>query len=499
MPDYFISREKAENDLLDCAAFLAERIKSSDGHAEAMKAIIPMYLAKDDVDLAAELANAIDDPFSRDRLLIEVAVRCAEIDDEEYALQLSDAIEDHGLQAQAFERIGLVIASRGKDEKAAEIADLIGHPDTVYAGIAVNQASRGNDAGADQTIESIEFPSARVAALKEIGSAKINDGKTAEGVALIEAAVAEAGEIEHDEEQIRALCELGNIFLDGKANDKAIETFDMARSLAEKLDNQHRDYFLVLSALGFLSAGSEELADRTLDLVTDKTHMASAMLGFAKHQWKKDQKEDAIDSLEEAYEILRSQHETETRDSRSKNGLFSTIAIQFGGFGKTERATEIALENPDPKERMNALAQIAQILTVQKEDELARDTVNLIDEDQDRLFALIGISDAKRRLEQPDAAITILDEALSLAETVPQLSSQAEVLGEIAQRFASLGQTEKARAASLENLSVIAQIRDESSRAAAIAELAVIYGNAGLELSEAETTALGGLTNHILD
>ncbi|MBP9111024.1 MAG: hypothetical protein KBF83_15830, partial [Pyrinomonadaceae bacterium] len=83
--DYFISKERAETDLLDCAAFLAERVKSADGHAEAMSEIVPRYLAKGDVDLAAELANAIDDPFSRDRLLIQVAEKCAQIDDDEYA------------------------------------------------------------------------------------------------------------------------------------------------------------------------------------------------------------------------------------------------------------------------------------------------------------------------------------------------------------------------------------------------------------------------------
>ena len=66
----------------------------------------------------------------------------------------------------------------------------------------------------------------------------------------------------------------------------------------------------------------------------------------------------------------------------------ATIAAQFAGFGKTEKATEIALENQDTGEQMAALSQIAQILTVQKEDDLARQTLNLIDEDADRLFAI---------------------------------------------------------------------------------------------------------------
>ena len=62
MSEHFISREKAESDILSCAAFLAERIKSGDGHAEAMRAVVPRYLARGNVDLAAELSDAVDDP-----------------------------------------------------------------------------------------------------------------------------------------------------------------------------------------------------------------------------------------------------------------------------------------------------------------------------------------------------------------------------------------------------------------------------------------------------
>lgn len=497
MSDHFISLDRAENDLLDCSAFLAERIKSSDGHAEAMNTIVPLYLAKGDVDLAAELANAIDDPFSRDKLLIAVAVKCAEIDDEEYGLQLADAIEDHGLQSQAFERIGLIMAGKGKSERASEVADLMGHADFVYGGIAVNQASSGNEAAAAETIESIEFPAARVSALQQIGQAQIDEGKPEKGIETIEKAVAAADEIEHEEEQIRALCELGNVFLDAKATDKAIETFEKAKGFSEQLDNQHRDYFLVNCAIGFLNSGSVELADRTLDLVRDKTHMASAMLGFARDHWGKEDKDEAIDSLEEAYAILRSQREAETRDSRSRQALITTIAVQFAGFGKSERATEIALENPDPNEAINALVQIAQILTIQKEDELARETVNLIEEDANRLFALVAIADGQRKGGNDEAAIATLDEAVTMAETVPQLSARSEVLNEIADRFASLGEAEKARSIGIESLAVLSQIRDESSRAVAVANLAKVYSAAGIEPAETEKKAMTGLARQM--
>ncbi|MBP9665145.1 MAG: hypothetical protein KBD94_11025, partial [Pyrinomonadaceae bacterium] len=114
MHDKFISREQAQGDLLSAAAFLAENIRSADGHAEAMNVIVPLYLAKGDVDLAAELSNQIAEPFARDKLLMQIAEKCAELDDDEYAVQLADAIEEHGLRAQAIEHVAQVKAAKGQ-------------------------------------------------------------------------------------------------------------------------------------------------------------------------------------------------------------------------------------------------------------------------------------------------------------------------------------------------------------------------------------------------
>ncbi len=497
MSDRFISRDQAESNLLSAAAFLAENIKSADGHAEAMKAIVPLYLAKDDVDLAAELANGVGEPFSRDKLLILVAEKCAQTDDDEYALQLADAIEDHGLQAQAFERIALEKASKGQLDKAREVSDSLVHPDFVHGGIAIKQAEDGDDAAALATIEGIDFASARVAALQQIASVKIESGNTAKAADLLDLAVESAKVIEHDEEKIRALCDTGNLFIEAKRSDKAVATFDTACQFAEVLDNVHRDFFFVNCALGFLYAGSLDLADRTLDLVTDKSQMASALLGFARESWKKGEKEDAVGTLDEAYEILKSQRETETRDSRARNALMSTIAVQFVGFGKTERGLEVAEENQDPDEQMGALSQIAQLLTIQKEDELARQTLNAISDDASRLFALISVADAKEKLGEKEAAVAFLEEAATLAETVPQLAPRSDAINEIAIRFADHGEIEKAREFSLESLSVISEIRDESSQAAALAGLSTIYHRVGMDIGDGERSLIGGMLRKI--
>lgn len=51
MAEHTIDIEEARVNLLACAAYLAETIKSSDGHAEAMKRIVPLYASKNEVDI----------------------------------------------------------------------------------------------------------------------------------------------------------------------------------------------------------------------------------------------------------------------------------------------------------------------------------------------------------------------------------------------------------------------------------------------------------------
>src|SRR5687768_5988685 len=123
MSEKFISRDEAEKDLLVCAAYVAERVPPGDDHSEAIAAVLPLYLKRGDVDTAAELANSVDDPFVRDRLIIAVAAKCSEIDDDEYAMQLIEAIDDPGLQSEGVEALGMIKAGRGQFEAARGITD----------------------------------------------------------------------------------------------------------------------------------------------------------------------------------------------------------------------------------------------------------------------------------------------------------------------------------------------------------------------------------------
>lgn len=486
MAEHLIAIEDAENDLLACAAYVAENIKSADGHAAAMEEIVPRYLQRDAVDLAAELANTVDDPFTRDRLLVRAAEKCAATDDDEYAFQLVEAIEERSTKDEARELIAAQKSAKGEFAKAFEIAETLPHADYAYAAIAHRQYAAGDETGGLKTIEKIESPNARASAFLNLATLHLSKDENAEALPLLDKAAASAAEIELEEEKILTLNEVANQFVEAKAGGRAVEVFDQAKTIAETLDNVHRDRFLAAIALGFLHSGSLDLADRTLDLVADQAQTATALLGFAREFWAKGEKSEAVETLEESYSILKSQKDREVRDSRARYNLWAAIAVEFARFEKPERAIEIAQEIPEETSYTTALSQIAQHCAAQDKDDLARQAVNAIPDDSQKMFALLGISDVKNKSGNAGEAVNYLQEAATLAETVDRLVARAAAFDELAQRFHAVGDTEKVREMIFGNLDTITNIRDESDRAAALARMSDFYQSNNLELNNPE-------------
>lgn len=479
MSEQLIDIQAAESDLLACATFLAENIGSSDGHAEAMKEILPYYLAKNKVDTAAELADTIEDPFTRDQLLVAVAEKCAEIDDDEYALQLADAIEDSSFKGVCLEGIARQKALKNQFEKAFKIAGDLEHASNAFAEIAMRQEKDE----ALQTIEKIEFPYTKIHALQEIANSSGD-------LSLLEKATEIAKEIEFEEERIRAYLNIAFQYIEASRKDKAIEVLDQARQFAETLDSVQKDSFLSQISQGFMKAGSVDLADRTLDLVEDKYEIAHALVGYADAYWGNKEESEALEALSEAYEILKSQRDTETRNSKAKFNLFGLIAIRFAEYGKLERAIEIANENPYDEIRSNTLTQVAIICETKGNDDLAHQAINDINDESEKTLAMIALSDVRRKNEQSDEALRLLNEAYFHIGSIQQFSMKSLTLNRLAERFNLLGDSNKARQICSESLQVIYGILDESHCTTALAGLAETFESLKFELNEADKEIL---------
>ena len=490
MAQHFISRLDAENDLLACAAYLAESIPPGETHASAVAVVVPGYLEKGNVDLAAELSNTVDDPFTRDRLLIAVAAKCAELDDDEYALQLVEAIEDTGFQMQGYEQIGFAKADKGQIEKAGDLAAMMIHPDVVFARIAVGQAAAGNEEAAMATIAEIAFPRDAVTAINHIAAQKISDENFEAAINLLSTGESKAAEIEHDEERIRTYCEIGNLYLDAGDKSLAFQIFEKARIQAEELDSNHRDALLSQVSIGFLNAGSVNAADRTLDVVSDKTQIATVVLAFARDHWQKGEKEEAFEALEEAHAILRSQHENETRDSKAKFTMMGTVAAQFAGFEKCERAIEVADLIPDETHKANALSQIAQIAATQGNFPIAEQAASEIDGELDRVITTILMSRSVKSAGDSDKANELLKNA---AESIPGLSEPTmrfNAYSELIKARFDNGDESKAHELFDKMMHVLLDVRNSNFKISGLAELSKISDAFSLGMSDQRLESL---------
>ncbi len=485
--------EEARNDLLSCAIYLAGKINSNEAQALTLKPIILRCLEKDDVDNAAHFADIINDSFTRNQMLIAVISKCVQLDDDEYAFQLIEAIDEYGTQATARETIAIQKALKGDFAKALEIAETLEHPSHSYAAIAINQAKKGFENEALETLQRIDFHKSVVEALEAITTDCLEQKQVGKAVAFLEIALEESENIEFAEDKIRALFEIANLFVEAEKNDRAIETLAKAAAETEKIDGLHKDGLFANIAVGYLKAGSLDLADRTLDEVGDKTQVANCLVGFSQVFDKEGEKEDSLDSLEEAYAILNSQQENEIRDSNSRHQLFSAIAVQFARLEKIERAIEIAHENPDVFQTNLALANISQLCVLQGNDEMAQQATKGIDSDSQRLTALVGLSDAKNQIDKKTEAVEFLDEAVTLIETIPQFIARTDTQNELANRFGFYGETEKARKLASASLQTVGEILGNDNRSLALSELAKVFEKYDFQLSDEDKELLGTL------
>jgi hypothetical protein len=492
MKDLYIDPEAARNDVLACAAFVAERVNSADGHADALKEIVPRYLRRNEVDLCAQMADALEDAFARDRLLADIAEHCARTNDDEYALQLADAAEDYSARSITRERLAAAKAEMHQFDKAVEIAESLDHRENAYAAIAFHTAAAGDTATAEKMVAEIEFPALRAKTYAEMAGNSLAHEQKELAEKYLNAAVQAAGEGAQQEEKLRELCDVANLWIRAGRKDRAIEITSAARDTAEVLEHRHwRDHWLSQIAQLYFRADSSELADRTLDMIEDKYFFALCLKHIAERKYAAGQTAEALEDLEEGWALLIAQKYNEIRDSHGRYDLLGGIAIDFAHYGEGERAIQAAQQIDLDNIRNRALQGIAGASILLENEPAADQAFRAIDEEAARTFALLGMSDAYRQNDNGAKALELLNEAHQLVEETPQLASRSTALNEIARRFGALGDTENARAVMLENLNTIRQILDSSVKATSLAAASDVYNALELPLTDAEKTVLG--------
>ncbi len=491
MKNLYIEPDAAENDVLACAAFVAERVGSSDGHGEAIKAIVPRYLQRGEVDLCAQMADAVDDNFARDRLLADIAEHCARTNDNEYALQLADAAEDYSSRSIARERLTAAKAEMHQFDKAMEIAESLDHRENAYSSIAFHRAALGEDEVAGELIDLIEFAALRAKTYAEIAADRLANDKKPEAETYLDAAAKAAAESEHIEEKLREMCEIAGLWLRAGRKDRAIELISAARDIAEQMEHRSwRDHWLAQIAQLYFQCESVELAERALDMIDDKQYFALCLKRFAERKHVSGQTDEALEDLEEGRALLISQKFNEIRDSRARYELLAAIAIDFATYGKAERALQAAQEIEEETTRNRALQGIASACVILENETAADQALQAIGDNASKIFGLIGVSDAYKTAGNSEKALQLLGEAHQLSEETPQLPARSMALNELAVRFADLGDHDKAASVMVENLQIIDRILDTSIKATALVAASDVYAKLELPVGEEEKKVL---------
>lgn len=476
--------DELKQNILKAATHLATKIRSTEGQADAFKQLVPIYLQRNEVDFAASLADTLNDPFTRDQLLMEIAERCASINDDDYALQLADAIEDDSINLQALERIAVRKISLGQVDKALQIADSIEHPDNIYSELVVYLTQQGALSDAKEITQRIYLPTIKAATQLQMAIILLEQSQMEDASSLIDEALQTSSEIDYKIDEIKTLIEIGNTLIRAEMLDKAIKTLDRARQETIKLNDVAKETLLSVISTSFLESGNIELADETLDLISDKTIIASTLSSFANIFWKKNQQDEAIDSLTEAFQILKSQTNSEIRSSSLRLQVFRIIATQFATIGDFEKAIMIAESIEDYDELQLTLTHIAKAFAAQGKDDLADEVIKMINEDDVRMFALIELADVKISLGQNDSASNYLQKAAELTDSVFQPFSRSEACLSIAERFIGLNQQESASRLFQESIENAAEIRDETLRVISLIRSAQLCEKYNLTLSE---------------
>lgn len=484
------TRDEATSDLLHAAAYLVEGIESVDEMSEAMNEVVPRFLGRAEVDVAAALADITIEPLARDRLLAVVAEKCIEANDDDYAMQLVEAIEEEALAAGAMERIALKMVERGDIDRALKIAQELSHPDAIFSAMATARYRKGDFDEALAFASQIAIPSSRASLSIAVARIAMESASVVEFENQIGNAERHAGETDLAEEAAGILLEVGNLCLEANRGDLAISKFEKVKEIAETLSWPHRDNLLGASASGLFASGSETLADMALDLVTDKSVIARTLSAFAANLRKDDDVSGAVEALDEAFLILDGQKDREIRDYRSNNSSWRGMAVQYALSGSIEGAVKVIGRIQDDEVRASSASQCTVVFADANRDADWRTSFELIRESLVESMTLIAIAEMYRKRNDTESAGKLIEECRSHLAMIEQPVASCSVETELFDFHCRAEDRDAASASLIQALRICFSMVNQSSQAIALARLSARADSHGFILNDSEKTAL---------
>lgn len=487
-----IEKDDAAADILACAAYLAEHQTRRGEQAECLMKIARIYAQRDDVDTAALLADVIADPHSRDLMLTEITAQCALIGDDEYAWQLVEAIESKDFQNEARQRIAVAQAARGDFNAADETSRKVDDSSALFADITIRLA-KSNAEDAENRLSQIALPIFRAQVLYEIAAAEMRRGDKERAESLLERAAEETRGAQYVEDVVQMLLNIAHLAEQLGAENLSKNCLKQTRAKAADLDPNFREQFLTQIAVGFATVGDFITAENIVHSIGDlhQKSVAAGLIAVEQKTFGKDA--EAIEWLEESFQILQSQKPHQIRSTPARTAWHVDLAKNFARCGAFERAFEITALIADIGARDSACREIAVEAVRYGREELAQQAIDAITSAETKLLALVGKAFAENDINEKDKSLNTLHEAEILIDEVKTLGGRLSVLSALTEAFLRFQKPKIAEELWRESLHLLESVNDTRIKSQTLAELAQTQTAAGIALNDEDRTLLAHL------
>ena len=432
----------SEIDYLACASRLAETL-DGDAFSEVASAIALQYVEAGDWDRGVELAEQIPDVYARDSVIAAIAARAVAWGSADDALDLLDTIDDPILANSAIEAMSIEFARLGAFDTALDLAGQLSDNGPALGSIAVLYWQNGRKEEALDLARSIEFAQQGATTLVQL--AKLTDDKE-ESLNLLAEARTMAEEIDSAELKVFALMAIAAGYEERVEREQALEALNRAIEVCDDFESGSlvglsgafaKDEALLQLVEALLRNDDLSQASDLSEAIEDRFVFAAANLRLAIARGNDQESSEAAKHLDEVREMIVETEAYGQQEANVRDGLIIDLAMAYannGDYAEARGTIELVISGVTAG---LALKELGKLCGSAGHDREVSEIAEALQSAYDKVQYWLGIYDSTTS----EAAMT---NALATAATLAQPVEKAEVLTQIASRFAKSQRTSEA-------------------------------------------------------
>ncbi len=334
----------------------------------------------------------------------------------------------------------------------------------------------------------------RVFSLIEIAS-KYSDAKEYDqATAILDQALEQIKDSPDNSNKAFLLVELADRYASANQKQKAGTVLNQAFTLVKGFPNKTDRVFAgVKIARAYGKLGQEDKADRLLkqtlpiiDDIVDVYIKSRAYEAIASALISIDDLETARDALikGQQYAGLALEASTRSRSFIELAGTYAELKDHQKAIKFLQDAFEEVGEELPPAYKQDFIARafalvVERYLGTQQLDQARQVLENIPDSSIEKAIGLLNLSSAYRKSNQPELALSTLEQSLSKAKPLPDSLDKAALLTEIAQAYRQLGKPEQAESLMQQTQEITQKLTSAPEKIYALNSLASQYADLG--------------------